>query len=173
MLTTDILPANTKSKQQRLADGWAAQCGAVNPSGLIYSLINHVHGCINENVLAQEDTGVGLVVHQLMFLQRDTYGHESASYDAWVRAVKDARARRPSTSTNEDLLRLLMKMRTRCHIIRDGVSFGTWQLREDPELTALTLTLYTCTRADWLDSDSSAYSAAYDLSKAAYEATRS
>jgi hypothetical protein len=171
---TDLVKQPVKNEQQRLSDGWFAQQGASNPSGLINALPAMVGGCVEEGVQAEEDTGIGMVVHQLMYLQRDSYGHLAEAYDAWVGFVAAARALRPPTTSNDNLMRLIFKMQTRMRAIRDerGTGFGTNDLKSDVELTSLVVCVYVRTRADWFDKDSSAYSAAYDKCKAASEASR-
>lgn len=173
-MSTDMIAATALDENRRLCDGWSAQCGASNPSGLIIALQSAVRGCINEGKEAAEDTGIGMVVHQLMYLQRDHFGHMAEAYDAFRTAVKIERAITPMRRSNEELVKQLDAMRGRCQAIRQecGTSFSTNHLRTDTVLTAMTVTLYVCTRADWFDTDGSAYSAAYDKCKTAYEASR-
>jgi hypothetical protein len=171
---TDIVAAPAYGEQKRLADGWSAQCGAVNTGAMLRSLKAAIAGCVAEGVEAIEDTGIGLVVHQLMYLQRAAFGQQASAYDTWIEARRVMRDLMCGNSRidNAALLKFLSRVILRCDQVKEekGPQFKTDDWWEDSELTLYILKLYVITRADWLDKDGAAYSAAYDKAKAASEA---
>jgi hypothetical protein len=52
----------------------------INPSGVAIDLLHAINGVVTEGGDVTTDHSIGLLVHQLMYLQGDSYGHLAEAY---------------------------------------------------------------------------------------------
>lgn len=143
----------------RLRDGYYAQQGACNPSGLLHSLERHIQDCQNERVAAAEDIGISLIVHQLRFL---VYFKDSP--EQFAERCVNTRALIRGVFPNPMLLSVVQKALARCALIRENEG-DTSTICHDQDLCALVLILYVGTQAKDYDDSFTAWNQAYLAAK--------